>query len=110
MGSSSRQRPGAQGNMGGGMSRPINSTGSLGGMFNGAQYQANPQPQVSTQMPMPAPPMVGNQRPSPAPPMVGNQRPSPAMGTGFMPMGFGQMPQRPQMPTFGGPRGGKAPQ
>ena len=28
----------------------------------------------------------------------------------FMPTGFGQMPQQPQMPTFGGPRGGKAPQ
>ena len=41
---------------------------------------------------------------------MGNAGFMPMGNPGFMPMGFGQMPQQPQMPTFGGPRPGKAPQ
>lgn len=41
---------------------------------------------------------------------MGNPGFMPMGNAGFMPMGFGQMPQQPQMPTFGGPRPGKSPQ
>ena len=90
--SSSQPQPVTQGTMG----SPTKSYGPVGGMLNSAQNQVNPQPQQP----------MGNPGFMP----MGNAGFMPMGNHNFMPTGFGQMPQQPQMPTFGGPRGGKAPQ
>ena len=90
--SSSQPQPLTQGTMG----SPAKNYGPIGDMVSSAQNQVNPQ-SSPTQFTPGANPM-------------GNQGFMPMGNAGFMPMGFGQMPQQPQMPTFGGPRPGKSPQ
>ena len=103
---------------------PTKNYGPVGGMVNSAQNQVNPQSSPTGAMNNLMGSLPG-QNTAPQPPMgnpgfmpMGNAGFMPMGNAGFMPMGnhnfmptgFGQMPQQPQMPTFGGPRGGKAPQ
>ena len=131
--SSSQPQPVTQGTMG----SPTKNYGPVGGMVNSAQNQVNPQPPVDNSSLQPnvqwgmtsqvptgqttRQPQVGQPPGSMGNPgfmPMGNAGFMPMGNAGFMPMGnhnfmptgFGQMPQQPQMPTFGGPRGGKAPQ
>jgi len=92
--SSSQPQPVTQGTMG----SPTKNYGPIGGMVNSAQNQVNPQPQQPMGNPGFMP--MGNAGFMP----MGNHNFMPMGNHNFMPMGFGQMP------TFGGPRGGKAPQ
>ena len=85
---------------------PAKNYGPIGGMVNSAQNQVNPQSSTTQFTPGASP--------------MGNPGFMPMGNPGFMPMsgahmsealmGFGQMPQQPQMPMFGGPRPGKSPQ
>ncbi len=118
--SSSQPQPITQGTMG----SPTKSYGPVGDMLGSAQNQVNPQSSPTGTMNnlMGSLPSNGWPNQNAATPgqgvtgvtggEMGGGMPGfmPMGNSGFMPMGFGQMPQQPQMPTFGGPRGGKAPQ
>ena len=100
--SSSQPQPITQGTMG----SPTKNYGPVGDMLGSAQNQVNPQSGPTDFTPgqggMSGGMMPTNYTPQQQP--MANSSFMPMGNAGFMPMGFGQMP------TFGGPRGGKAPQ